>query len=139
MLWGHRGGSHSVRRPRIVILSRMDACATNTTRTAQAADAAGAVQPAGAAGAPQAADAAGAVQARFTDDEVFVQVEHAMNKLHHIVFLAAVSPDCVQIARLYPEGPSQAYFRRSAIRDLYLYCNRDGLFSVSLDESLRQN
>ena len=60
-----------------------------------------------------------------------------MSKLHHIVFMAAVSPDCVQIARLYPEGPAQARFKRSGTRDLYFYCNRDGLFAVNLDEALR--
>ena len=71
-------------------------------------------------------------------DEVFVQVDHAMDKLHHVVFLAAVSPDCVQIARLYPEGPAEAHFKRLAIRDLYLYCNRDGLFSVALEDALHE-
>lgn len=77
------------------------------------------------------------VSASCTGDELFVEVDHAMDKLHHIVFLAATSPDCVQIVRLYPEGPAQAHFRRSGVRDLYVYCNRDGLFSVRLREVLR--
>jgi hypothetical protein len=55
-----------------------------------------------------------------------------MDKQHHLVFLAAVSPDCVQVVRLYPEGPAAAHFRRSGVRDLYLYCNRDGLYTVRL-------
>ena len=65
-------------------------------------------------------------------DELFVQVEHPMSKLHHIVFLAAVSPDCAQIARLYPEGPAEAHFKRSGVGDLYLYCNKDGLYKIPL-------
>ena len=69
------------------------------------------------------------------EDELFVQVEHAMTKLHHIVFLAAMSPDCVQIARLYPEGPAHAYFKRSGVSGLYLFCNRDGLFTMNLDKA----
>jgi len=69
-------------------------------------------------------------------DELFVRVEHAMSKLHHIVFLAAVSPDCVQIARLYPEGPAEAHFKRSSVHTLYCYCNKDGLFAVPLKEAL---
>jgi hypothetical protein len=52
------------------------------------------------------------------------------------VFLAAVSPDCIQIARLYPEGPAEAHFRRSGVRDLYACCNHDGLFSVRLRDIL---
>ena len=71
-------------------------------------------------------------------DELYVQVDHVMGKLHHIVFLAAVSDACVQIARLYPEGAAEAYFKRSAVRDLYLYCNKDGLFSITLEEALRR-
>ena len=38
---------------------------------------------------------------------------------------------------VYPEGPAQAYFKRSGVRNLYAYCNRDGLFAVRLDETLR--
>ena len=76
------------------------------------------------------------VSATCMGDELFVQVDHAMSKSHHIVFLAAVSPDNVQITRLYPEGPAQAYFKRSGVQNLYLCCNKDGLFAVRLDESL---
>lgn len=76
------------------------------------------------------------LRASCTGDELFVEVDHAMDKLHHIVFLAAVSPDCVQIVRLYPEGSAEAHFMRSGVRDLYLYCNRDGLFSVRLKDVL---
>ena len=77
------------------------------------------------------------VQVTCEGDELFVQVEHAMDKLHHIVFLAAVSPDFAQIARLYPEGPAQAHFKRSSVVDLYLYCNRDGLFHIGLEDALQ--
>ena len=73
-----------------------------------------------------------AVQVACEGDELYVRMEHAMGKSHHIVFLAAVSPDCAQIARLYPEGPAEAHFKRSGVHDLYAYCNRDGLFSVRL-------
>ena len=79
------------------------------------------------------------VSATCMGDELFVQVDHAMSKSHHIVFLAAASPDSMQITRLYPEGPAQAYFKRSGVQNLYLCCNKDGLFSVRLDESLGQS
>ena len=87
---------------------------------------------------PEPVDEMHTVNVICESDEIFFQVEHAMDKLHHIIFLAAVSPDCAHIARLYPEGPAEAYFKRSGVGNLYLYCNRDGLFSVALDEALRQ-
>ena len=86
---------------------------------------------------PEPADAGHTLSASYVDDELFVQVEHAMDKRHHLVFLAAVSPDCIQLVRLYPEGPAQAHFRRSGVRDLYLYCNREGLFTIRLKDALR--
>lgn len=85
---------------------------------------------------PEPADGEHAVRVTCVDDEVFVQIEHVMSKLHHIVFLAAVSPDRVQLVRLYPEGPAEAYFKRAGVSDLYAYCNRDGLFSIKLKEAL---
>lgn len=75
-----------------------------------------------------------ALQAMYVEDEIFVQVDHGMDKLHHVVFLAAVSADRVQIVRLYPEGPAQARFLRTGVRDLYLFCNRDGLFKARLKD-----
>ena len=78
------------------------------------------------------------VHASCTGDELYVQVDHPMDKQHHILFLAAVSPDCVQIVRLYPEGAAAAHFRRSGVRDLYLYCNKDALFSVRLASVLQK-
>ena len=77
-------------------------------------------------------DASHTLSASCTGDELYVWSDHAMDKQHHLVFLAAVSPDCVQVVRLYPEGPAAAHFRRSGVRDLYLYCNRDGLYTVRL-------
>lgn len=82
--------------------------------------------------APEPVDSEHEVHAECEGDELFVQVDHAMDKRHHIVFMAAVSPSGVQIVRLYPEGPAQAYFKRSGVRDLYVYCNKDGLFTVRL-------
>ncbi len=40
----------------------------------------------------------------------------------------AVSSDCMQIVRRYPEGNAEARFRMDGVRSIYFYCNRDGLF-----------
>ena len=89
---------------------------------------------------PQSAEPADdthAISASCTGDELYVWSDHAMDKRHYLMFIAAVSPDCVQIVRLYPEGAAAAHFRRSGVRDLYLYCNRDGLYMTQLRSILR--
>ena len=85
---------------------------------------------------PETIDDAHTMHVACEGDELFVQMDHPMSKRHHVVFLAAVSPDCVQIARLYPEGAAEAHFKRSGVHMLYCYCNRDGLFSTDLNEAL---
>ena len=85
---------------------------------------------------PEPLDADHCLRTTCTGDELFVEMDHPMDKQHHIIFMAAASPDCAQIVRLYPEGPAEAHFRRSGVRDLYVYCNRDALYSVRLKDVL---
>ncbi len=61
------------------------------------------------------------------EDEFHIYVEHPMTKEHYISFIAAVSDDGVQIAKLYPEGNAEARFKRSRVKHIYAYCNRHGL------------
>ena len=51
-----------------------------------------------------------------------------MTKTHYISFIAAVSPDRLQMVKLYPEGEAEARLKISGVRKMYFYCNRDGLF-----------
>ncbi len=71
-----------------------------------------------------------AVTVEPVEDEYFVSVAHEMTREHHISFLAAVSPDRVQLVKLYPEGSAEARFKRNCVKRLYYYCSRDGLFAV---------
>ncbi len=66
------------------------------------------------------------------EDEYFVTVDHEMSKQHHISFIAATSPDRIQIVKLYPEGNAEARFKINGVKDIYFYCNKDGLFKSSL-------
>ncbi len=84
------------------------------------------------------ADGDHAIEARMVEDELYVRSSHSMDKVHHITFLAALSLDRVQLVRLYPEGPCEARFRRAGVRDLYLFCRRDGLFHVKAADALRR-
>lgn len=78
------------------------------------------------------ADERHAICVERVEDELYVQVEHPMTKLHYISFIAAVSPDCVQLVKTYPESDAQARFRPDCVSVVYAYCNKDGLFSVHL-------
>lgn len=62
------------------------------------------------------------------EDELFVQVNHPMTKRHYISFLAAVSPDRVQLVKTYPESNAEARFKIDQVSTIYAYCNKDGLF-----------
>lgn len=72
----------------------------------------------------------------MVEGELYVQSEHAMRKAHHLTFLAAVSPDRVQLHRLYPEGAAEARFNRAGVRYVYFHCNRDGLYRASVKSAL---
>lgn len=66
------------------------------------------------------------------EDEYFVSVAHEMSKEHYISFISAVSNDRIQFVKLYPEGNAEARFKKSGVRFIYCYCNRDGLFRIKV-------
>lgn len=72
-----------------------------------------------------------AIRVSRVKDELFVQVEHPMTKLHYISFIAAVSPGRVQLVKTYPESDAEARFKIDQVSALYVYCNKDGLFKTA--------
>lgn len=68
------------------------------------------------------------------EDDYFVQIEHEMTKSHYISFIAALSSDRIQMVKLYPEGNSEVRFKISGIRQIFFYCNRDGLYHVNVNK-----
>ncbi len=75
-------------------------------------------------------DEAHAIRVTLQEDQFFITVDHPMEKDHFVSFLAAVSDYGVQLEKLYPEGPAQAYFRMDGVRTIFACCNRHGLFSL---------
>ena len=65
-------------------------------------------------------------------DEYYVRIEHEMSKKHYISFIAAVSPDKMQLIKLYPEGSAEARFKTNGVKKLFFYCNQSGLFSLDI-------
>ena len=70
------------------------------------------------------------------EDEYYVRILHDMTKAHYISFIAALSPDRLQMVRLYPEGNAEARFKISGVRQLLFWCNRDGLFSLNVHRAI---
>ena len=66
------------------------------------------------------------------EDEYYITIAHEMSKNHYISFIAAVRDNGYEIRKLYPEGAAEARFKISGIKNIYYYCNRHGLFIVSL-------
>lgn len=83
----------------------------------------------------EAEDAGGAHTAAVerVEDEYLVRIEHPMTKRHYISFIAALSPDRVQLVKLYPEWSAEARFKIHGVKKLLFYCNRDGMFSLPLN------
>lgn len=69
------------------------------------------------------------IQIEKVEDEYFITVHHEMTKQHYISFIAAASSDRMQIVKTYPEGNAEARFKINGVKEIYFYCNRDGLFS----------
>lgn len=70
------------------------------------------------------------------EDEYFVRIDHDMTKQHYIPFIAALSPDSIQMVKLYPEGNAEARIKTRAVKKILFYCNRDGLFSIDVLRSV---
>ena len=66
------------------------------------------------------------------EDEYYVRIEHPMTKMHYISFIAAASSDRMQMVKLYPEGSAEARFKINGVREIFFYCNKDGLFSMNV-------
>ena len=64
------------------------------------------------------------------EDEYYVRIDHSMTKEHYISLVAAVGSDDIQMVKLYPEGNAEARFKIRGVRRIFVYCNRDGLFSI---------
>lgn len=65
-----------------------------------------------------------------SENEYYVRIEHEMTKQHYISFIAALSPDRIQMVKMYPEGNAEVRFQMSGVKRIFCYCNRDGLFQI---------
>lgn len=66
------------------------------------------------------------------DGEMFVYLDHPMEKSHSISFMAYVTDCHIQMEKLYPEQAAQTHFRRAGRGTIFAFCNRHRLFSVKV-------
>lgn len=66
------------------------------------------------------------------EDEYYIEINHDMTKDHYISFIAALSDNCVQLVKLYPEGSAEARFKMNRIKELLFYCNKDGAYRIRI-------
>ena len=70
------------------------------------------------------------------EDEYYVRIEHDMTKMHYISFIAALSSDNIQMTKLYPEGNPEARFKMNGVKQIFFYCNKDGLFTLKVNPAI---
>jgi transcriptional regulator with XRE-family HTH domain/desulfoferrodoxin (superoxide reductase-like protein) len=66
------------------------------------------------------------------EDEWFVSAAHAMEKEHHISFVAYVTGDRAETVKTYAEWELQVRFFRRGHGRLFWFCTRDGLFAKTI-------
>ena len=63
------------------------------------------------------------------EDEIFVKVNHVMEKEHYIEWIAMVTDTRVCKVILYPEQNAECRFKYIPGAKLYTYCNKHGLWT----------
>ena len=67
-----------------------------------------------------------------SDSDLFVSLNHPMEKEHYICWLAVVRLNSVEIIKLYPEQNAEARIKFGRRIKIFAYCNRHGLFEVKI-------
>lgn len=68
------------------------------------------------------------LQCETIEDELYVQIDSPMIKKNYVSFIAGVFYDKVELKKLYVEGPAEAQLKRSGLKYIYYYDNKEGLF-----------
>lgn len=62
------------------------------------------------------------------EDEIFVKVNHVMEKEHFIEWVAMVTDTREEFVKLYPKQNAECRFKYVPGAKLYAYCNKHGLW-----------
>ena len=72
------------------------------------------------------------IDVETVDNEYHITLSHPMDKKHYISFVAYVTADNVEIAKLYPEQMVSVRFRRKGHGMIYAFCNRHGMYRAKV-------
>ena len=67
------------------------------------------------------------------EDEIFVTVNHVMEKEHFIEWIALVADNKEYMVKLYPEQNAECRFPYISGSCLYAYCNKHGLWKKEVE------
>ncbi len=66
------------------------------------------------------------------EDEIYVKVNHVMEKEHFIEWISLVKENKEETVTLYPEQNAEARFKYVPGSTLYAYCNKHGLWKIDV-------
>ena len=66
------------------------------------------------------------------EDEIYVKVNHVMEKEHYIEWIALVEENKTTMVKLYPEQNAETRFKYIPGSTLYAYCNKHGLWKADV-------
>lgn len=67
------------------------------------------------------------------EDEIFVKVNHVMEKEHFIEWISLVADNKEYFVKLYPEQNAECRFPYISGSVLYAYCNKHGLWKKDVE------
>ena len=67
------------------------------------------------------------------EDEIFVKVNHVMDKEHYIEWIALVKDNKEYTVNLYPEQNAECRFKYIPGSTIYAYCNKHALWKKDVD------
>jgi len=62
------------------------------------------------------------------ENELYIHLNHQMEKKHYISFIAYVTDCHIQMEKLYPEQTPELRFRKIGSGIVFVFCNKHGLF-----------
>jgi len=68
------------------------------------------------------------IKTEIIDDEIYVTLDSPMTKQDYISFVCGVTPDSIEIKKLYPEQNPETSLKRRGLKKIYFFKNREGLF-----------
>ena len=67
------------------------------------------------------------------EDEIFVRVNHPMEKEHFIEWITLVKENVEYTVKMYPEQNAECRFKYIPGSTIYAYCNKHGLWKKDVE------